>query len=87
MPQTSESNPQVAHVQHNGTIYDILDTAHETLTAEEISTGTDTEPKFITAKVFNDSITQIGSIDVVANTTTHTLEITTSLTNGDGVQY
>lgn len=87
MPESSEFNPQVAHVQHNGVIYDILDTAHETLTAAEISTGTNTEPKFISAKVFSDSITQLGSTDITANTTTHTLEITTSLTNGDGVQY
>ena len=87
MPQSSESNPQVAHVQHNGTIYDIYDTAHELLTTEEIATGTDTEPKFISAKVFSDSITSIGSTDITANVTTHTLEITTSLTNGDGVQY
>lgn len=73
MPQSSESNPQVAHVQHNGTIYDIYDTAHETLTVNEIETGTDTDPKFITARVLNNVLGSAGTLsDVKLGTATGT---------------
>jgi len=68
MPQSSETNPQVAHVQHNGTIYDILDTAHETLTVQEITLGQDTESKFITAQVLSSVLGSAGTVtDVQVN--------------------
>ena len=53
-------NVKISHVNYNGTTYDIKDAAHGTLTAQEISTGTSTDPKFISASVLSSVLSTAG---------------------------
>lgn len=71
-------NPYIDKVNYDSTVYDIYDSAHGTLTNAEITTGTDTTPKFITAKVFGDAIGSLGGGTVTAVTAGTGLQV------GDG---
>lgn len=76
-------NPYIDKVNYNNDVYDIYDSAHGTLTNSEITTGTDTAPKFVSAKVIKDALG--GTVAVTASN--HILEIDTSISSGDGVRY
>ena len=78
-------NPYIDKVNYNNDVYDIYDSAHGTLTNSEITTGTDTTPKFVTAKVIADALGSGGSVAITASN--HILEIDTSISSGDGVRY
>ena len=74
----------IDRVNYEGDVYSIYDSAHSTLTQREINTGTSTEPKFITAKVFSDVISGLGGgtvTDVKLGTTNG--NATTVVTSGE----
>lgn len=78
--------PDVAKIQlPNGTTVNIKDSATASLTQTEITTGTDTSNKFISAKVLNEAIA--AGNNTSATVSNETLHITTGLQVGDGVRY
>lgn len=78
-------NPYIDKVNYNNDVYDIYDSAHGILTASDISTGTDTTAKFVSAKAIKDALGGSSSTAIVA--VNHVLEIETDLSSGDGVRY
>ncbi len=78
--------PDVAKIQlPNGTTVNIKDSATASLTTNEITTGTDTSNKFISAKVLNEAIA--AGNNTSASVSNETLHITTGLQNGDNARY
>ena len=78
--------PDVSKVKlPNGNTYNIKDSATASLTQNEITAGTDTSNKFISAKVLNEAIA--AGNNTSATVSNETLHITTGLQVGDGVRY
>ena len=78
--------PDVSKIQlPSGTTVNIKDSATASLTQAEITTGTDTSNKFISAKVLNEAIA--AGNNTSATVSNETLHITTGLQVGDGVRY
>lgn len=78
--------PDVSKIKlPNGTTYSIKDSATGALTSAEITTGTDENNKFVSAKVLNQAIA--AGNNTSATVSNETLHITTGLQVGDGVRY
>ena len=78
--------PDVSKIKlPSGTTVNIKDSATASLTQAEITTGTDTSNKFISAKVLNEAIA--AGNNTSATVSNETLHITTGLQVGDGVRY
>lgn len=76
----------IDHVDYNNDVYKIKDSITGELTAAEVSTGTNTAGKFVSAKVIKDAILA-NEVTTDVNVSNQVLHITTGVSGGDGVQY